>query len=108
MEGTAAHDVKARLPHGFNCPGGRRFIMSVKDPFGSAVLAGYEAIDRYRHLQDQLSHRSLQLLFRTTNQTDQFRPIELPSAPPILGKRHRVINARIVIKRRIPEYRALL
>src|ERR1700741_3930822 len=85
MKGTAGHAVKDRLPPGFNVPGGRRFIMSVKDPFGSAVLAGYEAIDRCRHLQDQLSHRSLQLLFWTTNQTPPAQPQSVAEPQPVAG-----------------------
>jgi hypothetical protein len=57
VEGAAAHDVQAGVPY-----------------FDSAIRAAYEAVDRYGHLQDQVSHRfPLRCYDPRTGQIDQFR-----------------------------------
>src|SRR5258708_4453020 len=63
MEGAAAHDVQAGIPHGLYGPG-RRLLVAVEHPFDSAIRAAHEAVDRYGHLQDQVSHRLLLALVR--------------------------------------------
>jgi hypothetical protein len=45
-------------PHGLYDPG-RCLLVTVEYPFDSATRAAHEAVDRYGHLQDQVSHRFL-------------------------------------------------